>query len=151
MDKPLKLTEEVRKSLIGREGEAMSASVELGHIKRFGEAIGDGNPLWVSQGAAENAGFKNVLAPPTFLLSISAAVPSVPELDHLSRVLDGGSEWHYFVPVCAGDQISAVSRIANLTQRTLSIGLAVFATLEVTYTNQHGEVVAKQRSTIIRY
>ena len=151
MEKTLKLTEEVRQSLIGREGEAMSATVEVGQIRRFAEAIGDGNPLWIQREAAKNAGYRDVMAPPTFLRSISAAVPSVPEVSHLTRVLDGGSEWNYFAPVYAGDQITAVSRIANLTQRTLSIGLAVFATLEVTYTNQHSEVVAKQRSTIIRY
>ena len=151
MDKTLKLTDDVRQSLIGREGKAMSATVEVGQIRRFADAIGDGNLLWIQREAAENAGYRDVMAPPTFLRSISAAVPSVPELSHLTRVLDGGSEWNYFAPVYAGDQIAAVSRIANLTQRSLSIGLAVFATLEVTYTNQHSEVVAKQRSTIIRY
>jgi acyl dehydratase len=151
VDKTLKLTDDVRQSLIGREGKAMSATVEVGQIRRFADAIGDGNLLWIQREAAENAGYRDVMAPPTFLRSISAAVPSVPELSHLTRVLDGGSEWNYFAPVYAGDQIAAVSRIANLTQRSLSIGLAVFATLEVTYTNQHSEVVAKQRSTIIRY
>ena len=39
----------------------------------------------------------------------------------------------------------------NLAQRTLRIGPAVFATVEVTYTNQYGQKVATQRSTLIRY
>ena len=151
MTEPFTLTDELRKSLIGREGPGSSATVEAGRIQRFAEAIEDANPLWNDQVQARRSRYGGIVAPPTFLRTISAAVPSVPELSALTRVLDGGSEWNYFEPVRPGDTITAVSRIMNLAQRTLRIGPAVFATVEVTYTNQYDQKVATQRSTLIRY
>ena len=67
------------------------------------------------------------------------------------RVLDGGSDWEYFVPVRPGDQITSVSRIEDMNERNGSIGLMLIFTIVVTYTNQFGQVVATQTSTSIRY
>ena len=108
MTEPFTLTDELRKSLIGREGPGSSATVEAGHIRRFAEAIEDENPLWNDQVKARRSRYGGVVASPTFLRTISAAVPSVPELSSLTRVLDGGSEWNYFEPVRPGDTITAV-------------------------------------------
>jgi acyl dehydratase len=54
-------------------------------------------------------------------------------------------------PIRPGDTITAFTRIANLSQRNLSVGAAVFLIAETTYTNQLGQVVATQRATGIRY
>ena len=145
------LTDELRQAILSKQSEPTTHVVERGAIRRFSEAIGDSNPLWSDEIEARRSPYGGIIAPPTFLRSCSAAIPAVPELDSLTRVLDGGSEWEYFEPVHPGDTITAVSRVANISQRTISVGPAVFIVMETTYTNQLDQVAAKQRSTLIRY
>lgn len=145
------LTEELKQAILSRKGQPSTHVVEQGAIRRFAEAIEDANPLWIDEMGARQSRYGGIVAPPTFLRSCSAAIPTVPELDDLSRVLDGGSEWEYFQSVRPGDHITTISQFTNLSQRTLSVGIAVFAVMETTYTNQLDQIVAKQRSTLIKY
>ena len=151
MPETLVLTEELKASIKGRQGEPVSTLVERGAIRRFAEAIGDDNPLFSDDAQARRSRYGGIVAPPTFLRSLPSGRVSVQELDSLTRVLDGGSEWSYLEPVRPGDTITVVTRIANLSQRNLSVGAAVFLIVETTYTNQLGQVVSTQRSTGIRY
>ena len=65
--------------------------------------------------------------------------------------MDGGSDWEYFVPIKAGNKITAVGRITEVSERTGRLGVMVFMTVVITYTNQNNQVAATQTSTSIRY
>ncbi len=139
------LSDQDRKTLLDMSLPPVTMDVEKGHIKRFAEAIGDPNPLW----SDESAG--GIIAPPTFLRMMITEAPAPPELAPFPQMLDGGSEWTYMEPVKPGDVITAVTRYASVNQRSIAMGPAVFLLLETEYTNQRGDVVAKQRNTLIRY
>lgn len=139
------LSDQDRKTLLDMSLPPVTMEVEKGHIKRFAEAIGDHNPLWVD----ETAG--GIIAPPTFLRTMITEAPTPPELAAFPQMLDGGSEWTYMELVKPGDVITAVTRFASVNQRAIAMGPAVFLVLETDYTNQRGEAVAKQRNTLIRY
>ena len=145
------LTEEMRQQAIGAESPPVTTEVETGAIVRFAQAIEDDNPLFSDEAAARNSSYGGLIAPPTFLRSMGSIRPPVPFELPLTRVLDGGSDWEYFEPVRPGDRISAVARIADITERTGRLGLMVITTVVVTYRNQLGEVAATQTSTSIRY
>ncbi len=51
---------------IGHRSEAVSNVVEKGAVKKFAEAIGDPNPLYVDEEAAKASRYGRLLAPPTF-------------------------------------------------------------------------------------
>lgn len=125
-------------AVIGQAGEARTAAVERGAIVRFAEAIGDANPAYPD------------VAPPTFLRSVGLAIPTLPDQDKVPRVLDGGSEWTYGVPVRPGDTISFATVLESLTERSGRMGAMLIATYRTEYTNQSGELAATQRNTIIR-
>lgn len=144
------ITEAMRK-LIGAQSEPVSLDIEKGHIRRFAEAIQDPNPLWQDEARARDSRYGGIVAPPTFLRALRMALPKVELNLPLSRILDGGSEWEYFHPVRPGDTITAVTRLADLREREGRAGRMVFIVHETTYTSQLGQVVAKQRSTMIRY
>ena len=139
------LSDQDRKTLLDMSLPPVTMAVEKGHIRRFAEAIGDSNPLWLD----ETAG--GVIAPPTFLRTMITEAPAPPELEPFPQMLDGGSDWTYTEFVKPGDVITAVTRFASVNQRNIAVGSAVFLLLETTYTNQRGEAVAKQRNTLIRY
>jgi acyl dehydratase len=127
---------------------AVSYDVEKGAIRRFAEAIGDDNPIFYEAQAAQAAGFKTVVAPPTFLCTFRAqALPDL-KIVFSGRVrLNGGNEYEYYRPVYAGDTITVTAKYADVNERTGRTGKMVFVITEYTFTNQHGEVVAKGRNT----
>ena len=145
------LTEEMRREAIGREGAAKTVEVEKGAIIKFAEAIGDDNPVYCDEAAARGTRYGGLIAPPTFLRSVTAPRPEYPFEAPFTRVLDGGSDWEYFEPVRPGDRITAVSRIEDVTERNGRIGLMLISTVVTTYTNQFGQVAATQTNTSIRY
>jgi len=139
------LSDQDRKALLSMSIPSVTMDVEKGHIKRFAEAIGDFNPLWMGEPGGE------VIAPPTFLRTMITELPSPLELAPFPQMLDGGSDWTYLLAVKPGDAITAVTRFVSVNQRNIAIGAAVVLVLETNYTNQHGRDVAKQRNTLIRY
>ena len=145
------LTEEMRQQAIGRESEPVTTDAEKGAIIRFAQAIGDDNPLFSDETAARHGRYGGLIAPPTFLRSMSSSRPELPFELPLTRMLDGGSDWEYFEPIRPGDRITAVASITDVSERTGRLGTMVFTTVVTTYRNQLGQVAATQTSTSIRY
>ena len=136
---------------IGHVVSTEVADVERGAIRRFAEAIEDPNPLYTDASAAHASGYRDVIAPSTFFRSLRTATPAMPDEDAVPRLLDGGSAWEYFEPVCAGDRITLVTTMESLTERAGRLGKMLFIVYTTEYTNQDGKPVAVQRNTIIRY
>lgn len=145
------LTEEMKRQAIGLEGAPAVMEVEKGHILRFAEAIGDPNIQWTEEAAARKGRYGGITAPPTFLRAMRGATVELPFELSFSRRLDAGSDWEYFQPARPGDRITAVARIADLTERSGRLGRMVFMTTVTTYRNQFEEVVATQTNTLIAY
>ncbi len=145
------LTEEMRRQAIGQESPPTTIEVEKGAIIRFAEAIEDDNPFFSDEAAARKSRYGGLIAPPTFLRSMGTIRPEIPFELPFTRVLDGSSDWSYFEPVRPGDRITTVARIADITERTGRLGMMIFVSVEMTYRNQFGQVVATQTSTSIRY
>ena len=145
------LTEEMRQQAIGLKSVPATMEVEKGAIRRFAEAIGDASPLWNDEVAARKTRYGGLTAPPTFLRSMRGVQVNLPFELSFSRRLDGGSDWEYFQPVRPGDSITAVARIADLTERSGRLGTMVFMNTITTYRNQFDEVVATQTNTLIAY
>lgn len=145
------LSDEARQTVLRWESAPITQTVEKGHVWFFANAIDDPNPLWSNELFARKTRFGGLVSPPTYLRTLTSVIPEMPEFAEFDRALDAGSQWEYGEPVRVGDTITAVSRVANLMQRSLNLGPAIFLVLETTYTNQFGELVAKQRSTLIRF
>lgn len=133
------LSPEARRALMERDIPPAVMDVERGHVLRFAEAIGDDNARWTA------------VAPPTFLRAMLSDLPAAPELESFPQMLDGGSDWEYGEPVRVGDTVTAVTRFAGVNQRSIGVGPAVFLQMETRYTNQHGDWLATQKNTLIRY
>jgi len=88
-------------------------------IREFAEAVGDGNPAYTDPEAAKALGHSDVIAPPTFVFSITfRAAQQVIEdpqlgLDY-SRVVHGDQKFAYARPVRAGDRLTVTSHIEGV-------------------------------------
>ncbi len=147
------ITEEMRKRAIGIETEPVVIEIEKGMIRKFAEAIGDPNPLWQDEAYAKKSRFKNIIAPPGLVHSVTlyAVRPQLPFEIPLKRRLDGGGDWEYFLPITAGERLTVVNRIADLREREGKEGPMVFITYETDWRNSRAELVARAHSfTIFR-
>ena len=145
------LTDEMREQAIGTESQPVTIVVEKGAIVNFAQAIGDANPIYNDEILARKSQSGTLIVPPTFLRSIRAVQPEIPFKMPFERLLDAGSDWDYFEPVRVGDQITAVGRIIDISERSGRIGLMIFIKTLITYSNQFNEVAANQTNTLIRY
>ncbi|MEV5850171.1 MaoC family dehydratase N-terminal domain-containing protein [Streptomyces sp. NPDC051985] len=85
-------------------------------IREFAEAVGDANPVYTDPEAAKALGYSDVIAPPTFVFSITfraaGQVVEDPQLGlDYSRVVHGDQKFAYKRPVRAGDRLSVTSTI----------------------------------------
>ncbi|MEU9384623.1 MaoC family dehydratase N-terminal domain-containing protein [Streptomyces sp. NPDC048279] len=85
-------------------------------IREFAEAVGDTNPVYTDPEAAKALGHSDVIAPPTFVFSITfraaGQVVEDPQLGlDYSRVVHGDQKFAYRRPVRAGDRLTVVSTI----------------------------------------
>ncbi len=140
------------KKLVGQQMEPEVWEAGAEHIKWFAQAIGDPNPLWQDKAYAVKSRYKNIIAPPLFLID-SGLVMLVGRLvdlaPHLANI-NGGTEIEYFRPIEAGDTITTVAKLADAQLKTGKTGSLIFLVFEVTYTNQRGELVAILRNTFVR-
>ncbi len=148
---PSFLTEEMRQQAIGLEGQPATSDVEKGAIIKFAEAIGDENPVFNDEAAARESRYGGLIAPPTFLRSVTSSRVVLPFDFPFERRLDGGSEWEYFVPIRPGDRITAVARIEDINEREGRMGVMIITSTKTTYRNQFDQVVASQIGTSIAY
>ncbi|WP_217549088.1 MaoC family dehydratase N-terminal domain-containing protein [Streptomyces sp. GbtcB6] len=85
-------------------------------IREFAEAVGDANPVYTDAEAAKALGYSDVIAPPTFVFSITfraaGQVVEDPQLGlDYSRVVHGDQKFAYRRPVRAGDRLTVTSTI----------------------------------------
>jgi acyl dehydratase len=88
-------------------------------IREFADAIGDPNPIYRSQAAAQELGYDDVIAPPTFaiVLTLKAGHQVVmdPELGvDYSRVVHGEQRFVHVRPIRAGDLLQVVVTVADI-------------------------------------
>ena len=127
------------KARIGWRGPEQVSVVEAGHVRRFCEAIGDGDPHWREE------------APPTFVVALGSETPQIPEaLEYGRGWLNGGDRFEYLEPVRVGDRITTRTALTDAYEKTGSSGSLLFLVFDTEYVNQHGRIAVRVRGTRIR-
>ena len=151
------LTDEI-KAMIGTLSEPVIMEVGRVAIRRYADAVGDDNPLFHEVEDAKAAGYEDLICPPGFwgwpikgraTIGGMSIVGAVLIKAGLWRILDGGVDQEFYIPIRAGDILTAYSKIADIREREGKTGRMVFTTVETTYLNQNGDTVAVNRATII--
>ena len=143
------------KSKVGKEYPPVAWEVERGKIAELVKAIGDTNPIYLDKQEAMKQGYKDTPAPPTFLtvpMMWSSSMPGV--INDLKinfmMVLHGEEEYEYYREIYPGDKITGSPRVASIEEKTSKSGSKMdMVTIEILYTDQNGEKVAKARSLLV--
>ena len=164
MAEQFELTDAMR-AQIGSTSTPWTMEVTTTSIRAFARGVGYTDPVYFDVEAARRAGYRNLPAPPSYLGTpvfipgkssdtFSGPVEGMPRLEHgLPGLLDGGVETEYFADICAGDTLTAVTRLRDLqTRPSKALGTMLLTTVETTFTDAaSGKVVAVQRGQAIYY
>ena len=137
-----------------------SKEASLDNIRRYGDGVGDYNPLWRDEEHAASSRFGAITAPPTFLYAVTLGVVAG-ETGAIDRsrvntaflpVNYAGAEIDFVRPIWVGDRITAIEQVGETVRKTSRrIGSINFNTGLVTFTNQRKEIVATIRTLMARY
>ncbi len=155
------ITDEMR-AVIGVESEPWLLEVDKLQIRLFARSVGYTDPLYYDEDFARSKGYRSLPVPPHYLgTAIYNPRDSDPtfgaprgrgaRINHgLKRVLNGGTEIEYLDTICAGDVLSASSKVVDLVEAQGSLGQMLITTSETTY-KRAGQPVAISRGTSINY
>lgn len=137
-------------------GGELREPVTVTDIRRWAQGMQNANPLYYDEDYAAESRFAKIVAPQSFAVATDVghgATPAIQGVIPGSHMLFGGDEWWMYGPrIEPGDHIHLERMLFDYkVTETSFAGPTMFSRGDTTYINQRGEVVAKQRSTSIRY
>ena len=119
-------------------------------IAEFADAIGDPNPLYRDRAAAQDAGYPDVIAPPTFAIVISMAGSASAVADpglglNYAMVVHGEQRFEYARPLVAGDVVTAQATISDIRDAGRNVMLSTRTEIRTV----EGEQVCTAHSTLV--
>ncbi len=143
----------VDQSAVGRAFTPVTARVEPGRVRFFLDTIGEANPLYRDEKAAQAAGYAAAALPPTYLFCLEMMDATEPfeflralDID-LARVLHGEQRFDYRAPVVVGDTVTFQPRVSSVTEK--KGGAMTLIVVETEVTNQDGVHVADLSRTVV--
>ena len=151
---------EYRKGIGSQLAHSPSKLASLDNIRRFGDGVGDYNPLWRDEAYARESRFGMITAPPPFLYAVTLGViagetGAIDRRRVSTRYLPvnyAGAEIEFLRPIWLDDRVSASERVGDTVRKqSRRIGPINLNTGLVTFTNQRRETVATIKTTMARY
>ncbi|MDQ0859269.1 MaoC family dehydratase N-terminal domain-containing protein [Bacillus sp. V2I10] len=136
------------KHLIGSASEKVKNSIEQGTVRKFAEAIGDENPLFIDEAAGARSKYKRILAPPTFPVTLNYGTIEGLKLP-AKGLIHGEQSFHYEKPLLVGDTVFCSSRLVNYKERTGRGGSMGMLTIERLGETEEGDLIFSMKQVVI--
>ncbi len=134
--------------LIGKRSNKVINVVERGAVKKFAEAIGDPDPIYVDRDYAAETRYKTTIAPPTFPMVFDYG--EIKGLDtHKAGLIHGEQIFEYERPLLVGEALTCFSEVENYYERAGSMGSMGFLTIKSTGEDEEGSEVFTSKIIII--
>jgi acyl dehydratase len=157
------ITSEMR-ARIGVESEPMEYEVEKGPIRMYARAVGYEDRIFWDEDYARSQGYRSLVAPPGFFgfrvvsdpgAHLDAGPGTAVSQTEDGRTLSGLNAGQRYVlepgaVICAGDRLTAVSKMVSIRQVQTSRGPAIVSENERTFRNEAGDVVARNYGSSMR-
>ena len=132
----------------------------IDNIRRFGDGVGDYNPLYRDEAYAAGSRFGMVTAPPIFVYGASLGIALAINGNIDGRRLSSsyfpmnyaGGSIDFYKTIWPGDRIAASERIVDIHRKHSDrIGDFVLCEAAIDYHNQRQELVASKTTLMARY
>lgn len=155
--------EAVRREWIGKASEVTPGRypVEYDPIRRHCHMVEDTNPLFLDPAFAAQTRYGAVIAPPVMVDYFAGngawpraaeAVPVLRPPTRGDRLINLNQTMEFLKPVRVGDHLSRQTVVADVYEKPIRLDpKAVWTVMETRITNQHGELVATIRNTLLTH
>lgn len=143
------------KSFIGKAFDPFTVEVDKSKIRELAQALGDDNPIFVDDEAAQRAGLPGIVAPPTYptLFKMWGEGGSSPHIKAMGgnvlRLLHGEESYEYFGLIRPGDVMTGQTKVVDITEKEGRSSTLDIVNLQTEYHNQHGKLVVVANTTIV--
>lgn len=130
--------------------------VEKGAIRKLAEAIEDPNPLYTDLDYAARSRHGAIIAPllmvttlgaPELQAALMTKIPVGPKKNGIVR----GFEVEFFRPLRAGDTVTVDCKVSHIEGKESKLGFMINITTVRTFTNQNGELIARETMAAARW
>lgn len=109
----------------------------------YAASLGETNPLYTDEAAAAKGPYGGLIASPTFVTKLRANKFTPEHLPKFGKVgFDGGRDLELYEPVRPGDQLTMLSTIHDIYEKTGRTGSMYFIVIRNEVKNQKGEKIA---------
>ena len=143
-------------AIAGRELGSFRVPIDRSKLAELARAHHDDDPVWYDEAAAADAGFDTIPVPPTVTVLADhwrpggALGPALAIGADVERLLHGEASWEYLEPITVGDELTATARVTDVAEREGKRGgTMTLVTIQTDFANQHGQLVARRRDTLI--
>ena len=135
---------EFDRSIIGQVFDETSfPPVTKEEILEYAASLGETNPLYTDEAAAAKGPYGGLIASPTFVTKLRAKKFTPEHLPRFGKFgFDGGRDLELYAPVRPGDQLTMLSTIHDIYEKTGRTGSMYFIVIRNEVQNQKGEKVA---------
>ncbi|HZT07984.1 MAG TPA: MaoC family dehydratase N-terminal domain-containing protein [Chloroflexota bacterium] len=153
------VTDQMR-ACIGKTSPVMELPEEISasDVRRYVEATGDRNPLWMDDAYARAAGFRGRRVPPILILQVYRRAPEWEMGDampwagielppNFTNTRNAGHEVEWLEPVYVGDRLTIQYRLVDVYARQGRSGPMLFLKRACEIRNQDGRLVVRVTST----
>jgi acyl dehydratase len=137
--------------------------INASDVRRYVDATGDANPLWLDDDYARSAGYRGRILPPTLVGWVpfsfkegterASTDPTdlrrqLPLPAGYTNVRNAGSETEWLQPAYLGEQLSTQSSVIDIVARQGKAGLGIYISQEEQVLNFQQEIVLRRRHTL---
>ena len=138
--------------LIGKSYKTISLVIKEEDVVSFSKATKQEDEIFFNKIVAQNAGFSNIVCPPTYLISIGMKHNILNECMEdieigLERILHAGQEFNYSSLVFVEDKISMKTIFKNVYEK--KEGKLMFFVYESKFYNQNEVEVCVMNNTLL--
>ena len=137
------------RGLLGREFSRYEQHVTRAMIQEYADIIGARDPVYTDPQAAQAHGYRDIIAPPTFVTWRGAHPIAPPEMGFDGTGINAGYACTFSGVIHPGDTLIYSTYLVDMYEKTGRSGTMRFVVRETTVTNQRGEVVAVLRNPFI--
>lgn len=142
----------IDKKWIGHEMKASVLPIERSRLQFFAKAIGETDPVYTDRASAQQSGYADLPAPPTFLFAAELDSQATDQLltdlqIPIAKLLHGEQCFTYHQPACVGDTVTVRSTITDIYEK--KNGALEFVVKQSRATNQNNELVAELRTVLV--
>jgi acyl dehydratase len=162
-DGPADLITPAMRACIGSTTAPVSLPEEIGNsdVRRFCDVIGETNPIYMEDAAAQKYGYRRRVVPPMLVVQFFRRVsddegenaagvtwPGLELPESFTNTRNAGHKFEWLAPVYVGDRLVLQQRLTDMFVKIGRTGLPIiFLVRETEIRNQDGQVVVRQTST----